>query len=169
MKIRNATVEDAASILEIYTPYVETTSISFEEIVPTETEMAGRIQGYLASHAYLVAEDGEGIVGFAYGSTYRPRQAYRFTAEVSVYVADRAKGQGRASQLYKALLADLTQKGFHSYIAFITLPNDASERLHKKFGFTHIGTTPQVGRKFGKWHDIAIWQKTPPSPLRDAN
>ncbi len=160
MHIRPATSDDAAQILRIYQHYVETTAISFEEVPPTEAEMADRIETYSQRYGYWVAVDADGkMCGYAYGSPYRPRHAYRFTAEVSVYVDKDMGGQGVGRMLYETLVPDLQKRGFHALIGIVTLPNPASRRLHEAFGFTHIGTTPQVGRKFDTWHDIGIWQR----------
>ena len=89
-----------------------------------------------------------------------PRPAYRFTAEVSCYVAEGAGGQGIGRALYNVLIPHLKARGFHALMAVITHPNRGSEALHAAFGFTQVGLTPQVGRKFDCWHDIALWQKT---------
>lgn len=161
MQIRPATQDDAAAILAIYTPYVETTAISFEETAPDCDEMARRIAANSASHGYFVATQGGAVLGYAYGSTYRPRDAYRFTAEVSVYVGQNVQQRGVGRALYDVLIPHLEKRGFHTLIGIVTQPNPASVKLHEAFGFTHIGTTPQVGRKFEAWYDIGIWQRIP--------
>ena len=157
--IRPATPADAAQILAIYTPYVTNTAISFEETPPSLGEMQGRISDYAARYGYYVAERGGQILGYAYGSPYRPRHAYRFTAEVSVYLAPTAQGQGIGRALYDVLITGLQTRGFHALIGIVTLPNPACAALHRALGFTEIGVTPQVGRKFDRWHDIAIFQR----------
>ncbi|MEO0357684.1 MAG: N-acetyltransferase family protein [Pseudomonadota bacterium] len=159
--IRPATPDDAAAIRQIYAPYVDGTAISFEEVVPSVADMAARMSANAASHGYFVAYQDDGqILGYAYGSQYRGRKAYQYTAEVSAYVAQSARGQGVGAALYDVLIPHLRDSGFHALIAVVTLPNSASEKLHERFGFDYIGTTPQVGRKFDSWHDIGIWQRT---------
>lgn len=153
--IRDASQPDAAAIVEIYAPYVENTSISFESIAPDAHEMAQRIETIQATHPFLVAVQGGVISGYAYATPYRSRHAYRHTAEVSVYT----RAAGIATALYDALFARLKIQEIHLLIAVITLPNDRSVAFHEKHGFSHVGTLTHVGRKFDRWHDTAIYQK----------
>lgn len=154
--IRTATAADAAAIQAIYAHYVETTSISFEDTPPTVAEMADRIA---AQHVYLVAEEAGAVLGYAYAGRYRPRHAYRNTAEVSVYAAPTAAGRGIGTELYAALLKTLQETGFRTAIAVVTTPNPASERFHERMGFSHIGTLQDVGHKFGQWCGTALYQR----------
>ena len=159
MIIRQATSDDAAAMLEIYRPIVEDTAISFELAVPSADDFASRIEKYLATHEWLVAEkDGE-IAGYAYASPHRARAAYRFSAEVSVYVHPHYQGQGLGKRLYTALFDSIRERGFHSAYGGITLPNDASVALHKACGFSEIGTFSEVGFKYDTWHDVSWWQR----------
>ena len=157
--IRPAVTEDAARIAAIYAPYVEQTAISFEYVAPAVDEVARRIDRSLARWQWLVAEVDGRIVGYAYGSPHRERPAYRWSVEVSAYV-DRAHHQrGIGAALYGVLLDDLARKGFCSAFAGITLPNDASVRLHRRLGFTPIGVFGAIGWKFDQWHDVAWFQR----------
>ena len=159
MIIRQATPGDAAAMLEIYRPIVEDTAISFELAVPTVDDFASRIEKYLATHEWLVAEiDGE-VAGYAYASSHRARAAYRFSAEVSVYVHPQYQGQGLGKKLYTALFDSIRERGFHYAYGGITLPNDASVALHKACGFSEIGTFSEVGFKYDSWHDVSWWQR----------
>lgn len=158
MKIRNATPDDAAAVQAIYAPFVLNTSISFETTPPTVDEMKARIEAGLDKHAYLVAEKGGLILGYAYGSTYRPRPAYDTTAEVSVYLSPDAQGQGLGRRLYDALINDLKAKGFKTLVAVVTTPNPGSDALHEKCGFMLVGTLQDVGQKFGNWHGTSFYQ-----------
>jgi phosphinothricin acetyltransferase len=106
----------------------------------------------------LVAEVAGSVGGFAYASTYRPRPAYDRTREVSVYLAEDARGQAVGRALYAALLDRLRADGVHTALAVIALPNEASVRLHESFGFVHRGTIREVGWKFGRWIDTGFWQ-----------
>jgi L-amino acid N-acyltransferase YncA len=161
--VRDATPADAEACAAIYAPYVTDTAITFETEIPTAPEMGKRIAEASWSHAWLVLEDEGRVVGFAYGGPFRTRAAYRWSAEVSVYieVGRRRSGAGRA--LYEALLARLAERGFHMAVAGMTLPNDASVALHRALGFEPVGTYRQIGYKHGEWHDVAWVQR----PLAD--
>jgi L-amino acid N-acyltransferase YncA len=157
--VRQADAErDGAAVAAIYAPYVESGAVSFEEVAPDAAEMGRRIEGLSATHPWLVLERGGVVVGYAYGSPHRGRAAYRWTAEVSVYV-DRARHrQGSARVLYAALLDLLRQQGFRMAVAGVTLPNDASVRLHEAFGFQPVGVFHRIGHKEGAWHDVGWWE-----------
>ncbi|MFE1168512.1 GNAT family N-acetyltransferase [Nocardiopsis sp. NPDC058789] len=153
--IRDATVTDAAVCAAIYAPYVTDTSITFELEPPSEEEMARRITEAQRHHAWIVMEDEEGVLGYAYGGTFRTRAAYRRTCEVSVYLerGRRRRGAGRA--LYTALMPRLAARGMRTAIACMTLPNDASLGLHRAMGFEDVGVMRRVGHKHDAWHDVA--------------
>ncbi|RAI03883.1 GNAT family N-acetyltransferase [Acuticoccus sediminis] len=161
--IRFASPADAAAIAAIYAPVVAGTAISFEEEIPGEEEMGRRIGAILGPWPYLVAERGGRVVGYAYGSTYRPRAAYRWSAEVTCYVAADARRGGVGGALYSRLVPLLEAQGYRMAFAGITLPNDGSVALHERFGFTHIGTDPSAGHKLGRWWDVGRWAR----PLKD--
>jgi phosphinothricin acetyltransferase len=158
LRIRPATPQDAAAVAAIYAPVVERTMISFEEIPPDADEMRSRIERIGAEWPWLVACDGDGVRGYAYGSRHRSRAAYRWSVDTSVYVAEDARGMGVGKALYARLLDDLIARGFYNAFAGIGLPNDASVALHRAFGFEPVGVYRNVGFKFGKWHDVAWWQ-----------
>lgn len=162
--IRSATEADAPGLLAIYRPYVESTAVSFEVEPPTREEFAARISKAIAGWQWLVAEREGERLGYAYGSLHRERPAYRWSVEVSAYVGPEHQRQGIGRALYLRLFDELARSGFCNAFAGITLPNRASVALHRSVGFEPIGTFKSVGRKFGKWHDVAWFQKT----LRDA-
>jgi phosphinothricin acetyltransferase len=160
MRIRAAREEDAAAIAEIYRPYVAESYISFETEPPDSAEIARRMEAGGDLYPWLAAEDGEGhLVGYAYASPFRPRAAYRFAVETSVYVRQGAHGRGVGAALYAPLLESLERQGFTQAIGAISLPNEASVRLHERFGFRHAGTYAEVGWKLGRWHDVGLWQR----------
>lgn len=166
--IRAALEADAQALLEIYGPLVEGTAISFETAVPTLAEFEARIATALRGWQWLVAVEGDRCIGYAYASSHRERTAYRWSVEVSAYVHPHHQRRGVAAALYKQLLQDLTRKGFCNAYAGVTLPNDASVALHQSVGFHPIGVFPAVGRKFGKWHDVAWFHLAmSPSPLQE--
>ncbi|CYU94299.1 GNAT family N-acetyltransferase [Streptococcus suis] len=160
INIRSAQIEDAADLVAIYAPYVETTAITFETEVPTVADFVSRIEKTLVKFPYLVAvEDGK-IIGYAYASTYYARAAYDWTVELSVYVSSEARGKGIGSLLYAALEEELTARGFKNFLACIALPNPASLALHKKRGYEQVAHFKNVGYKFDTWHDIVWLQKS---------
>jgi len=168
MHIRLARQDDARACLDIYRPIVSGTAISFETLVPDEDTYAGRIQSYLTFAPWLVAAEGEEVLGFAYGSRFRPRPAYQWSVEVTVYVAESARNRGVGKALYGTLLAALRAQGFVNAYALITLPNSGSVALHETMGFRKLGVLDQVGFKLGVWHDVGWWRNSlcqpPPAP-----
>jgi L-amino acid N-acyltransferase YncA len=160
MTVRAATGRDARACAAIYAPYVTDTAVSFELEPPGAAEVAGRIAAAAARHAWLVLEDAGRVVGFAYGQPFRERAAYRWACETSIYLelGRRRTGGGRA--LYQALLARLAERGYRQAVAGMTLPNEASEGLHRALGFEPVGVYRRVGWKHGAWHDVAWVQKT---------
>jgi L-amino acid N-acyltransferase YncA len=159
-RVRDATHDDAEACAAIYAPYVTHTAVSFETEPPSPAEMADRIATASRTHAWLVLEDNGRVVGYAYGGPFHRRAAYRWACEVSVYLemGRRRSGAGRA--LYEALLARLTERGFRTAAAGMTLPNDASVGLHRSMGFEPVGRYRRIGFKHGTWHDVAWTQRT---------
>jgi L-amino acid N-acyltransferase YncA len=157
--LRPATAADAAAVLAIYRPVVLETAISFELEPPSEAEMAARIGKANSRWRWLVAEASGEVLGYAYGSAFRERPAYRYSVEVSAYVDARHRGQGVARKLYEALLAELTRLGYCRAFAGIALPNDASVALHAALGFEPVGVFRAAGWKFGRWHDVGWYQR----------
>lgn len=160
LTIRQATEADAAALLAIYAPYVESTAVSFETVAPSVGEFAARIAKSLSKWQYLVAECDGSVAGYAYGSTHRERAAYRYSVEVSAYLAPQFHRQGIGGALYRRLFDDLIAKGYCSAFAGITLPNEASVGMHRSVGFEEIGVFKRIGWKFDRWHDVAWMQRT---------
>jgi phosphinothricin acetyltransferase len=158
MTIRVATAADAEAIAAIYAPYVLETAISFEEVPPSVAEMAARMAKALPTHPFLVFEEGDRLVAYAYAGPHNDRAAYRWSANVSVYVAADAHRRGIGRALYASLIETLRRQGFHSLYGGITLPNAKSVGLHEALGFTHVGIYREVGFKFGRWHDVGYWR-----------
>jgi phosphinothricin acetyltransferase len=161
--VRDATVEDAAACAGIYAPYVRDTVISFELEPPTVAQMAARIEGGLARHAWLVLEDDGRVVGYAYGSTFNARAAYDWSTSVSVYTEPGRRRSGAGRALYAALFDRLAARGYLTALAGVALPNEASVGLHTAMGFEPVGTYRRVGWKLGRWHDVTWFQR----PLGD--
>jgi L-amino acid N-acyltransferase YncA len=159
MMVREARDSDAAACAAIYAPYVTDTAITFELTPPSESDMAARIAAARSTHAWLVATEDDTVTGYAYGGRYKERAAYRYSCEVSVYVALDNRGRGTGRRLYEALLPALAARGFHMAVAGMTLPNPGSEALHHKMGFTPVGTYRGIGWKHNTWHDVALTQR----------
>jgi L-amino acid N-acyltransferase YncA len=159
LTIRDATTDDVAACAAIYGHYVRTTPATFELEPPSVEEVGRRIASYQASHAWLVAEAGGVVTGFAYGTRFAERPAYRWSCEVSVYLDAETVGAGTGSALYDALFPRLLDLGIQVAYARIAQPNEASNGLHAKFGFERVGLLKRVGFKLGGWHDVAILQK----------
>ena len=157
--VRDATERDAEACAAIYAPYVTDTAISFETEPPDAAAMAERIAAAQRTHAWLVCEQDGRVVGYAYGGPFRTRAAYRLSCEVSVYVERGRRRTGAGRALYEALLARLTERGYRTALAGMTLPNDASVALHRALGFEPVGTFRRVGYKHGAWHDVAWTQR----------
>lgn len=149
---------DAAACAAIYAPYVEASATSFEERAPSAEEIAARIEQSSATHPWLVAERGGEVLGYAYACQHRMRPAYRWAADVSVYVAGARRGQGVGRSLYEALFERLRRQGLRMACAGITLPNEASVALHERFGFVPVGVFGRIGWKEGAWRDVGWWQ-----------
>jgi L-amino acid N-acyltransferase YncA len=163
-EVRPATSADGDACAAIYAPYVEQTAISFETHPPSGEEMAARIVKASSSHAWLVLEDSAGIVvGYAYGGLFAARAAYRWSCEVSVYIERGHTRSGVGRRLYEGLFEALAARGYQMAFAGMTLPNAASEGLHRAMGFEPAGVYRRVGFKHGAWHDVAWLQR----PLGD--
>jgi phosphinothricin acetyltransferase len=157
--IRDVTLADAKRIAEIYNYYIEETVITFEYDTVSEEQIQERIRKVTAKgFPYFVYEkDGE-ITGYAYLSNWRERVAYNITLETSVYLDHNAIGSGVGSILYQELIERARKINIHSLIGGISLPNEASQRLHEKFNFKLVGNFRESGVKFGKLIDVEFWQ-----------
>lgn len=167
IRIRDARAEDAGAIAAIYTPHVTRGVASFEEQAPTADDMRGRIANAGDTYPWIVAEDDGVVIGYAYAGRFRERSAFRWVVETTVYVADTAQRRGVGRLLYQALLDLLRDQGFTQAIAAISLPNDASIKLHERAGFRRAGVYRQAGWKLGRWIDVGFWQaqlREPGSP-----
>jgi phosphinothricin acetyltransferase len=159
LTVRDAESADAADIASIYNPYVEDTIITFEEEPVSSVEMASRVEAVHSNGLpWLVAERGGQIVGYAYAAKWRGRIAYRFSTEVTVYVARDQLRTGIGALLYDDLLSLLRSQGYHAAIGGISLPNAGSVALHERFGFEKVAHFREVGFKLDRWIDVGYWQ-----------
>ena len=173
MNIRPADPDlDAAAVAAIYRPAIETTIASFEEPAPDAGAMAARMRATLERYPWLVATDGETVVGYAYAGPHAERAGYRWSVNVSAYVDPAFHGRGIGRRLYDELLPILRRQRFVNVYAGIALPNPASVALHEAIGMRRIGVYERVGFKFGAWHDVAWYglrltdpPGAPPEPI----
>jgi len=157
--VRPATAADAEAIARIYNHYVAHTVITFEEEAVSVADMAARIaEARSLSLPWLVAEVEGAIVGYAYARRWRPRSAYRYSAETTIYLERGYVGRRIGTTLYSALLPLLRERGMHVAIGGVALPNDASIALHEKLGFERVATFRQVGFKHDRWVDVTYLQ-----------
>lgn len=154
MRIRTAEAADAAAISQIYEYYARETAITFAEHAPTATEYAARMAD--ARYPFVVAEEAGAVCGFAYASAFREKEAYRWDAELTVYLAPGLEGRGTGRALLTECLDRLRRLGYLNAYSCITLPNERSVGLHRRLGFRELGIFPRTGYKLGRWHDV-VW------------
>jgi L-amino acid N-acyltransferase YncA/putative methionine-R-sulfoxide reductase with GAF domain len=153
--IRPARPADATACAAIYAPYVTDSIISFEETPPTPSQIRQRMD---AAHMWLVAEDEGEVRGYAYGSAHRDRHAYRWAADVAIYLAGEHRGRGLGRALYSQLFNGLRERGLCVLCAGVALPNAASVALHHAMGFTEVGTYRRIAFKCNRWIDTRWYQ-----------
>lgn len=165
VKLRAATPDDAAKLLEIYAPYVTDTAITFEYDIPTIDDFHARIVHTLAKYPYIVAECDGNIVGYAYASAFHPRAAYGWAAEASIYVRRDMKRMGLGRTLYAALESALRAQGVLNINACIACPDVDDEYLtrnsigfHMHMGYSMVGEFHKCGYKFGRWYNM-VWME----------
>ncbi len=157
--LRPATPADGPAVAEIYAYYVTETAITFDETPLTEQEMSRRIEQTLPKFPFLVAiDDQDAVIGYAYATSHRPRESYRWSVDTAIYVAPAERRQGIGAALYGRLIPMLAAQGFARAYAGITLPNLASVGLHERMGFKPIATYTAVGFKLGLWRDVGWWE-----------
>jgi phosphinothricin acetyltransferase len=158
MQIRPATIEDNASLLQLRNHYVASSHAVFDEEPLTAETIATWISSFSRSgpHRLLVATDGEQILGFASSQRYRDHPAFRKTVETSIYTAPGESGKGIGTALYKSLFSSIAEERLHRAVVGIALPNDASVKLHRSFGFTDVGVFNEYAFKRGQYIS-SIW------------
>ena len=156
--VRPASAGDLAGAAAIYDEQVHTGISTFDLEPPPVSYWEHHLASTEPGDHFLVADDASEVVGFAYSSAYRPRPGYRLTREVSVYLSERARGQGLGRRLYDDLIDRVRADRIHVVLALVAVPNPASVALHEACGFEHLGTMREVGRKFDRWLDTAWYQ-----------
>jgi phosphinothricin acetyltransferase len=161
IKIRPSTNADVVAITAIYAHHVLHGTGTFENTPPSTDDMATRRADVLSkSLPYLVVEDETGVLGFAYCNWFKPRPAYRFSAEDSIYLAERAKGKGLGRLLLQELMGQAERAGVRKFIAVIgDSANAGSIGVHQACGFTHVGVLRDCGWKFERWLDVVLMER----------
>lgn len=159
MKIRPAAAADLAAMNAIYGWYVENTAVTFEYTPPTEAEYAARFARISADYPWLVLEEEGKILGFAYADRAFEKAAYAWCADMTVYLAPEAAGQGRGRALYLALEELLKARGIRILYALVTASNEVSLRFHEAMGYRQVGFLRDAGWKQGRWHSVAWMEK----------
>ncbi len=159
--IRTGTESDLSAMAQVYTEAALTSVATFDVEPQPPEHFAARVASRRPGDHVVVAEEAGQVVGMAYAVPYRPRPAYDLTRETSVYLGDGAQGRGVGRLLYAELLRRVDGDGIHVCLAVIAQPNPASEALHRAVGFEPVGILREVGRKFDRWVDTALWQRIP--------
>jgi phosphinothricin acetyltransferase len=157
-KVSFAIRADIPAILACANWAAEHTPANFATSPETVEEWSAAFEATRAMYPWLVARADDKVIGFAKAGPHKARGAYRFTADVSVYVDPTWHGRGVGKALYARLIPMLRAQGYVTLIAGITPPNPASERLHESVGFKRCGTFHRAGWKFGRWHDVGYWE-----------
>lgn len=152
--------EDAEEILSVYKPYIDNTAITFECESPTLEEFTLRIQEISKDYPYIICEENDKIIGYAYAHRQMERAAYQWNAELSVYIDGSHIREGLGKAMYRALIDILKLQKVKNVYGGVTSPNPNSEKLHEHFGFSNLGTYHQTGFKCGAWHDVTWFEKT---------
>ncbi|WP_371670790.1 GNAT family N-acetyltransferase [Streptomyces sp. NBC_00289] len=167
VQVRPGVEADLDALTDIYNHYVRETAVTFDTAAFSPEERRPWLLSHPVDGPYplMVAtmtapgEISQEILGYATSSPYRAKPAYGTSVETTVYVAPHAGRRGIGTLLYKALFAALADEDLHRAYAGIAQPNEASVRLHERFGFRHVGTYAEVGRKFGRYWDVAWYEK----------
>lgn len=159
--IRAAVVDDARAINLIYNRFIRESPATFETEEYSDAERQVWIQKRLGNpkHSIFVAETSGQLIGFANASPFDSREGYSTSVKTSVFVDAAGQGKGNASRLYEVLFDVLSETDCHRAYALIVSPNPASVALHQRFGFEHVSTLNEVGRKFGQYHDVMWFEK----------
>lgn len=158
--IRKVTIEDAQQLVDIYNHYVLNTVVTFDDLPFTVDAFKDKIESIYKIYPFFVFEEDNKILGYAYANKWREKPAYKFTVESTVYLHHEAFGKKIGTTLYTALLKQLKEQHYHVVVGGLTLPNEASVKLHEKFGFKQVSHFKEVGLKFNRWLDVGFWQLT---------
>lgn len=156
--IRRAEITDAKQITDIYNYFVINSAVTFDQDPFESIVFEERIKNISKKYPFFVFELEDEILGYTYANKWREKPSYQFSVESTVYVKHSAFNKGIGSKLYQQLINELKLKGFKVVVGGLTLPNEASVKLHEKLGFKKVGHFPKVGLKFNNWYDVGFWQ-----------
>ena len=159
MIIRNVLNSDIPQVVEILNHYVRNDSCTFQINTYSISEISEKIAEITKVYPYIVMEEGNEVIGFAYASRWREKNAYDKSAETTIYLNPKHKYRGLGKILYQELIEQLREKNFRLLVACLTLPNPSSVRLHESLGFEKAGEFRDAGYKFNRWCDVGFWQK----------
>ncbi len=158
VKIRKVQLNDVKRIKEIYNHYIANTILTFETDVLSDEQILARIQKYTPQYPWYVAEVDNKVIGYAYASEFIERTAYKFTSEITIFIDKNFTKGGAGKALLSQLIKDMQAMEFTALVSIIALPNAASIKLHKAFGFESVGHLKKAGYKLGKWVDVEMWE-----------
>ena len=156
--IRPLHINDAQELLDIYNYYVLNTTVTFDIEALTIEIFREKLNQINEDYPIIVFEENNEILGYAYGSRFRPKPAYNFVVESTVYVKHTKHGKQIGTKLYAELIRLLKETNLHTVLGVLTIPNEASIKLHEKFGYEQVANLKEVGLKFGEWQNVGIWQ-----------
>jgi L-amino acid N-acyltransferase YncA len=159
MEIRRGELRDAEALRVIYNKEVVGSTVTFDLVPRSVAEQERWMRDHLGAYPVVVGVEDDEVIGFASLSPYRPRPAYATTVEDSVYVASHRRGGGVGKALLEAAVDLAAKHGFHTVIGRIVGDHEASLALHRSCGFDLVGREREVGRKFGRWLDVAVMQR----------
>jgi phosphinothricin acetyltransferase len=157
--VRYAEAADMPAVCNIINHYIATTTYNFRTSPQTPEEWLADWTHWHERYPWLVAMRDGRVIGIAYAAPWKARAAYDWCTEVTVYVANDCVRQGVGHRLYERLFSLIDRQGYHTQVAVIALPNEASVAVHEAFGFRHAGTLREVGYKHGGWRDVGFWQR----------
>jgi phosphinothricin acetyltransferase len=158
MMIRPVSTADAPAICGIYNYYIVNTAITFEEDPVPAAEMESRIRTVTAEYPWFVREEAGEVLAYAYVHKWQERIAYRYSAELSIYVKHGQEGRGMGRELMACLLEAVKKTKIHVLVSGITIPNERSITLHEKFGFQKAARFNEIGFKLNRWLDVGYWE-----------
>jgi len=156
--IRKVRIEDAQQLVDIYNYYVLNSIVTFDDIPFDHSFFEDKINTISSQYPFYIFEENNEILGYAYANKWRLKPAYKHTIETTIYLKPSATGKQIGTKLYTYLVSELKKQNYHAIIGGLSLPNDASIKLHENLGFKKVAHYNEVGRKFNKWVDVAFWQ-----------
>ncbi len=158
--MRPVTVADAQQLVDIYNYYVIHSIVTLDLVPFSAQDFEEKISTISSQFPFIVYEENDEILGYAYANTFRTKPAYNKTVELTIYLKHSTLGKQIGKKMYSELIQQLKAENYHVLIGGLTLPNEVSVKLHEGFGFEKVAHFKEVGYKFDKWHDVGFWQLT---------